>query len=342
MANNIIAIDSIPLSMSTITEERRAHELDSDAQALLDKLVEEGAPDLSHLSPEQARALLGGLFTPDVEPESVASVEERKIPAYARDIRVRIYDPSPGDSLPAAVYFHGGGWVVGDLDTHDGVARSLANEGNCVVVSVDYRCGPEHPFPGAVEDAYLATKWTADNADEIGAGRGLAVVGESAGGNLAAVVAQMAVEKEVDAPEIEHQVLLYPVTDHSYDTKSYEENADGYFLTARGMVWFWNHYLRDDIDGANPRASPLRAPKETLAELPPTTLVTCGYGPLRDEGYAYAEALSNAGVRVDHTNYDGMIHDFANMRRLADPFPSVEAADDVRRRAGEALRRAFE
>ena len=177
-------IDSIPLSMSTITEERRAHELDSDAQALLDKLVEEGAPDLSHLSPEQARALLGGLFTPDVEPELVASVEERKIPAYARDIRVRIYDPSPGESLPAAVYFHGGGWVVGDLDTHDGVARSLANEGNFVVVSVDYRCGPEHPFPGAVEDAYLATKWTADNAetkwtadnaDEIGAGRGVAV-----------------------------------------------------------------------------------------------------------------------------------------------------------------------
>ena len=119
---------------------------------------------------------------------------------------------------------------------------------------MDYRCGPEHLFPGAVEDAYLATKWTADNADEIGAGEGLAVVGESAGGNLAAVVAQMAVEKEVDAPEIEHQVLLYPVTDHSYDTKSYEENADGYFLTARGMVWFWNHYLRDDIDGANPRA----------------------------------------------------------------------------------------
>ncbi len=170
----------------------------------------------------------------------------------------------------------------------------------------------------------------------------MAVVGESAGGNLAAVVAQMAVEKEVDAPEIEHQVLLYPVTDHSYDTKSYEENADGYWLTTRGMVWFWNHYLRDDIDGANPRASPLRAPKETLAELPPTTLVTCGYGPLRDEGYAYAEALSDSGVRVDHTNYDGMIHDFANMRRLADPFPGVEAADDVRRRAGEALRRAFE
>ncbi|KZN26530.1 alpha/beta hydrolase [Haladaptatus sp. R4] len=329
-------------SMSTTTVERRAQELDSDAQALLDTLVEEGAPDLTQLSPEQARALLGGLFTPDVEPESVESVDERKIPAYARDIRVRIYDPAPDESLPAAVYFHGGGWVAGDLDTHDGVARSLANEGNCVVVSVDYRCGPEHPFPGAVEDAYLATKWTADNADEIGAGEGIAVVGESAGGNLATVVAQMAVENGVDAPEIEHQVLFYPVTDHSFDTKSYEENADGYFLTARGMVWFWNHYLRDDIDGANPRASPLRATERVLSELPPTTIFTCGYGPLRDEGYAYAEALSDAGVSVDHTNYDGMIHDFANMRRLADPFPGVEAAKDVRQRAGKALRDAFD
>jgi acetyl esterase len=237
--------------MSTPTDERRAPEPDSDAQALLEKLVEEEAPDLSHLSPEQARALLGGLFTPDVEPEPVAEVDERKIPAYARDIRVRVYDPDPSETLPAVVYFHGGGWVVSNLDTHDGVARSLANEGNCVVVSVDYRKGPEHPFPAAMEDAYLATKWVTDNADEIGVGEGLAVAGESAGGNLATVVTQMAVKKEVDAPEINHQVLLYPVTDHSFDTPSYEENADGYFLTTRGMVWFWNHYLRADIDGAN-------------------------------------------------------------------------------------------
>ncbi|WP_227375234.1 alpha/beta hydrolase [Haladaptatus halobius] len=326
--------------MSTPTDERRAPEPDSDAQALLEKLVEE-APDLSHLSPEQARALLGGLFTPDVEPEPVAEVDERKIPAYARDIRVRVYDPDPSETLPAVVYFHGGGWVVGNLDTHDGVARSLANEGNCVVVSVDYRKGPEHPFPAAVEDAYLATKWVTDNADEIGVGEGLAVAGESAGGNLATVVTQMAVKKEVDAPEIDHQVLLYPVTDHSFDTPSYEENADGYFLTTRGMVWFWNHYLRDDIDGVNLRASPLRAPERILAELPPATLFTCGYDPLRDEQFAYAEALDDAGVPVEHTHYDGMIHDFANMRRLSEPFPNVDAAEDVRRRAGKALEEVF-
>lgn len=321
---------------------RRAAEVNSDVQALLDKLAEVDAPDISQQSPEQTRAVLGGLFTPDVEPVPVASVDERKIPAYARDIRVRIYDPNPSESLPAVVYFHGGGWVAGNLDTHDGVARSLATEGNCVVVSVDYRKGPEHPFPAAVEDAYLATKWVADNEGELGAGEGVAVAGESAGGNLATVVAQMAVEKETDAPEIEHQVLFYPVTDHAFDTRSYEENADGYFLTARGMVWFWNHYLRDDMDGANLRASPLRAPERILAKLPPMTLFSCGYDPLRDEQFAYVQALVDAGVSVDHMHYDEMIHDFANMRRLAEPFPNVEAANDVRRRAGEALQEAFE
>lgn len=326
----------------TTHDERRAAELDPDAEALLDALADAGPPDLPQLSPEQVRTLLGDLFTPDVEPEPVAAVEERKIRADARDIRVRIYDPDPDETLPAVVYFHGGGWVVGNLDTHDGVARSLATEGGCVVVSVDYRKAPEHPFPGAVEDAYLATKWTADNAAEIGAGAGLAVAGESAGGTLATVVAQMAVEKELGAPGIDHQVLFYPVTDHAFDTPSYEENADGFFLTGRAMVWFWNHYLRDDIDGANLRASPLRAPERLLAELPPVTLFSCGYDPLRDEQFAYAEALEDAGVPVEHTNYDGMIHDFANMRRLAEPFPNVEAANDVRQRAGEALREAFE
>lgn len=326
----------------TPTVDRRADELDSDARALLDQLVEADAPDISQLSPEQTRAVLGDLFTPDVEPESVAEVTERKIRADARDIRVRTYDPDPNEELPAVVYFHGGGWVAGNLDTHDAVARSLANEGNCVAVAVDYRKGPEHPFPAAVEDAYLATKWVADNAEEIGAGGGLAVAGESAGGNLATVVAQMAVEKRAGTPEIDHQVLFYPVTDHSFDTPSYEENADGFFLTARGMVWFWNHYLRDDIDGANLRASPLRAPERLLAELPPVTMFTCGYDPLRDEQFAYAEALVDAGVQVEHTNYDDMIHDFANMRHLAEPFPDVEAADDVREHAGEALQKAFE
>ncbi|WP_435358607.1 alpha/beta hydrolase [Haloarchaeobius sp. DFWS5] len=326
----------------TASADRRAREIDADARALLDELAAAGAPDITHLSAEQTRTVLGDLFTPPDEPEPVASVSERKIRADARDVRVRIYDPAPDERNPAVVYFHGGGWVAGNLDTHDSVARSIANASNCVVVSVDYRKAPEHPFPAAVEDAYLATKWVANDATEIGAGDGLAVVGESAGGNLAAVVCQLAGENEVGAPAIDRQVLLYPVTDHSFDTPSYEENADGFFLTTRAMVWFWNHYLRDDIDGLNPLASPLRAPERVLASVPPATVVTCGYDPLRDEGFAYAEALDDAGVAVDHHNFDDMIHDFANMRTLAAPFPGIEAADDVLHLVGEALRETFE
>jgi acetyl esterase len=323
----------------TPSDERRAAALDSDTQELLDTLVEAGAPDISQLSPEQTRTVLGDLFTPDVDPEPVAVVDERKIRADARDIRIRLYDPDPSEDLPVVVYFHGGGWVAGNLDTHDSVARSLATESECAVVSVDYRKAPEHPFPAAVEDAYLATKWVSNNI--VGASRGLAVAGESAGGNLATVVAQMAVEKEIGTPEIDHQLLFYPVTNHSFETPSYDENADGYFLTARGMVWFWNHYIRDDIDGANLRASPLRAPQRILAKLPPATVITCGYDPLRDEQFAYSQALENAAVDVDHIHYSDMIHDFANMRRLADPFPGIEAADDVLERAGTAVRDAF-
>ena len=305
-------------------------------------LLQQADPSRHTCRSNKPEELSGGLFTPDDEPEPIATVDERKIPAYARDIRVRTYDPDPSQVLPAVVYFHGGGWVFGNLDTHDKAARALAIESNCVVVSVDYRKSPEHPFPAAVEDAYLATKWTADNADELGAGKGLAVAGESAGGALATVVTQMAAEKEVGAPKIDHQILYYPATDHSFDTPSFEENADGYWLTTRGVVWAWDHYLRDDIDGANLRASPLRASERFLTELPPVTMFTCGYDPLRDQQFAYGEVLTDAGVSVEHIHYEDMIHDFANMSRLAEPFPGIDAANDVHERAGKALREAFQ
>jgi len=320
---------------------RRADTPSEEAQALLTALDEAGAPDLATLSVEQARALLGDLFTPDVELEPVASVDERKIRAYGRDIRVRIYDPDPDESLPGVVYFHGGGWVCGNLDTHDSVARALAARSETVVVSVDYRKAPEHKFPAAVEDAYEATKWVAENGTEIGAGDGLAVAGESAGGNLAAAVAQLANDADIGGPAIDHQLLFYPVTDHSFDTQSYETNREGYFLTRRAMVWFWNHYLRDDAlaaDGHSPLASPLRG---DLEGLPSTTLFTSGFDPLRDEGFRYAEKLADAGVEVDHTNYEDAIHDFANMVEL-DGAPSLGAfSDRVLDDGADALRDAL-
>ncbi|ERG88009.1 MAG: esterase/lipase [halophilic archaeon J07HX5] len=323
------------------SDERRAESPSPEAQELLSALEEAGAPDLATLSVEQARALLGDLFTPDGEPEPVESVTEQKIRAYGRDIRVRIYDPVPDATLPAVVYFHGGGWVCGNLDTHDSVARALAARGETVVVSVDYRKAPEHKFPAAVEDAHTATKWVAANAGDIGAGNGLAVAGESAGGNLAAVVAQLANDSALGAPAIDHQLLLYPVTNHSYDTTSYETNREGYFLTRRAMVWFWNHYLRDDAlgaDGQNPLASPLHG---ALAGLPPATVFTSGYDPLRDEGFQYVEALTEAGVDVEHTNYEGAIHDFANMVDL-DGAPSLgEFSEQVLDDAAAALQAAF-
>ena len=304
-------------------DERRGDSPDAKAQELLTALEEAGAPDLATLTVEQARELLGDLFTPDVDPEPVNSVEEQKIRGDDRDVRVRIYDPTPDEALPALVYFHGGGWVCGNLDTHDSVARAFASRGEVVVVSVDYRKAPEHKFPAAVEDAYKATKWTANHTETIGAGDGLAVAGESAGGNLAAVVAQLARDEEIGGPDIGHQLLLYPVTNHSYDTQSYETNREGYFLTRRAMVWFWNHYLRDDAlgtDGHNPLASPLRG---DLEGLPSATVFTSGYDPLRDEGFQYAEALDEANVDVTHTNYETAIHDFANMVDL-NGAPSLE------------------
>jgi len=322
-------------------DNRRAESPSDEAQELLTALEQTGAPDLATLSVEQARALFGERYTPEVEPEPVASVTERKIRAYGRDVRVRIYDPEPDVPLPAVVYFHGGGWVCGNLETHDSVARALAARGDAVVVSVDYRKAPEHTFPAAVEDAYAATKWTAANAAAIGAGGGLAVAGESAGGNLAAVVAQVANNAAHGAPEIDRQLLLYPVTDHAYDTESYETNREGYFLTRRAMVWFWNHYLRDDglgADGRNALASPLRG---TLEGLPPATIFTCGYDPLRDDGFQYADALAEAGVDVEHTNYADAIHGFANMVTLKGAPSLGEYSERILDDTADAIRAQF-
>ena len=217
--------------------------------------------------------------------------------------------------LPGLVYFHGGGWVIGDLDTHDVLCRQLTAEAGITVASVDYRLAPEHKFPAAVDDAWEATRWVASVADLLGIdARRLAVGGDSAGGNLAAVVALLA--RDAGAPAIAFQALLYPVTDLSAESRSYNDFADGYMLTRDSMRWFAAQYLAGKDEAMDWRASPLRA--ATLSGLPPALIVTAGFDPLRDEGEAYARRLRDAGVRVDYACYGGMLHGFVGMGRLLD------------------------
>ena len=276
----------------------------------LDQLAAAGMPALGTLPVAETREAFKGVAAFGGPPESLARVEERSIPGPGGKILLRIYTPEGRGALPVVVYFHGGGWVIGTFETHDGVCRHLAKQSQAVVVSVDYRLAPEHKFPAAAEDCYAATCWVADNAAALGAdAKRLVVGGDSAGGNLAAVVSLMA--RDRGKPKIAFQMLIYPVTNHAYDTPSYRDNADGYLLTRDAMVWFWNHYLSGESDGANPYASPLRA--ASLAGLPPAMVVTAELDPLRDEGEAYAEKLRQAGVPVKLKRYDGLIHGFFSM-----------------------------
>ena len=249
------------------------------------------------------------------EPEPVAHVENLRLPGPDGEIPVRLYRPESKSALPGLVYFHGGGFVLCNLESHDGVCRSLANAAGCAVVSVDYRLAPEHPFPAAPEDCYAATRFVAERGRELGIDSArIAVGGDSAGGNLTAVVSQMARDRR--GPRLRFQLLVYPVTDASFDTPSYRENAEGYFLTTTMMKWFWGKYLANPADAANPYASPLRA--MDLTGLPPGLCITAEFDPLRDEGEAYAARLRKAGVDVPATRYDGMFHGFFGMGAMLD------------------------
>jgi acetyl esterase len=287
--------------------------LDPHAKQMMDQFAASGMPPLDEMGVEGARQAILAMAQMGGEPAAVGSVTNRKIPGPGGDIPVRVYTPSGQPPFPVVVYFHGGGWVIGSLDSHDGTCRELANGAGSIVVSVDYRLAPESKFPAAAEDCYAATKWVADNAAAIGAdARRIAVGGDSAGGNLAAVVSLMA--RDRGGPPLLFQVLVYPVTDVARDTRSYEENADGYFLTRKAMEWFWGHYLPRPDDGANAYASPLRA--ASLEGLPPAIVITAEFDPLRDEGEAYARKLEEAGVRARLIRYDGMIHGFFGMGRV--------------------------
>lgn len=304
--------------------------LDPQVKALLDGMAANPGPRIIDLPVAEGREMYRGLAAAfDAQGVPIGSVEDRKIPGPAGDIPVRIYTPVAAGSgtLPVLVYFHGGGWVIGDLETHDALCRSFANEAGCKVVAVDYRLAPEHVFPAAVDDCYAAVKWVAANGASIGADvTRIAVSGDSAGGNLAAVVAQIA--KAEKGPKISFQLLIYPVTDTNIDTGSYAANATGYFLERDGMIWFFDHYLKG-ADRNDPRIAPLKA--ASLAGLPKAYVVTAGFDPLRDEGRAYADALKAAGVDTVHVNYDGMIHGFFNL----------QAAFDVGRDAVKAAAKAL-
>ena len=292
--------------------------IDPSAAALIE-VLEEHVPRIERgvTSASEARAAAKQFRRP-VEIEPVARVEDRTVPGPAGDIPVRVYLPvEDGETRPGIVYFHGGGFVICDLDSHDGACRRLANEVNAVVVSVDYRLAPEHRWPAAAEDAFAATQWAAAHAAELGidADR-LAVAGDSAGGNLTAVVAQMA--RDRGGPALAFQLMVYPVIDLSAtrsEHASQTENARGYFLTLDQMEWYRDQYL-GDADGEAPYASPIKA--GSLAGLPAACVVTAEMDPLRDEGEAYGRALRAAGVPVELHRAPGMFHGFFNMDAVLD------------------------
>ena len=284
--------------------------------------------DLGAMTAQEVRALFEQGNPPPGE--DVASVEDLEVPGPDGPLPVRVYRPD-GAAVPApvVVFFHGGGWVLGSIATHDATCRGLANRTGAVYVSVDYRLAPEHPYPAAPEDCYAATCWVADHAADLGVYPGrLAVAGDSAGGNLAAVVCQMA--RDRSGPAIAFQLLIYPVTDLDFDRwPSMEENADGPLLTREGMDWFARHYVGTLPFTGDPYAAPIRA--ADLSGLPPAYVATAGHDPLRDEGAGYAEALAAAGVTVGYDNFATMIHGFVG---FADVVP---AAGEARDRIAAAL-----
>jgi acetyl esterase len=310
--------------------------LEPEAKAVIEAAAKAGRPAYHQLGPKDARQLFRDtrpLSTP-VPPEIWAV---RNLAAEGRHghIPLRVYRPAgvaAGAALPVYVYFHGGGWVIGDLETHDVTCRQLTAASGACVVSVDYRLAPEHKFPVSVDDAWDATRWIVAHAGELGAdGRRLAVGGDSAGGNLAAVVALMA--RDAEAPTIALQVMIYPVTDLGAESASYTAFADGYLLSRDSMRWFRAHYLTDPAEGEDWRASPLRA--KSLAGVAPALIVTAGSDPLRDEGEAYAARLRDAGVLVDYVCFGGMIHGFAGMGKV------LATAHRAVALIGGALRQAF-
>ena len=310
--------------------------LDPQIDALLQQLAGAGAPAPESRTVSENRALASGLAALAGDLEAVGSVHDTVATAEGVEVPVRIYTPagaSRSGRLPVTVFFHGGGWVLGDLDSQDHIARIMANRSGTIVVSVDYRLAPEHRFPAAIEDAYAAVTWVAANAADFGGdGRNIAVFGESAGGNLAAAVVQEA--RRRGGPRIALQVLAYPAVDRFDDSPSMYENMAGPLLTRAWLEWFWGLYLTTPDEGADLRVSPGRA--EELAGLAPAVIVTAEHDPLRDQGDRYAQRLADAGVQVEHLPVKGATHAFFSFTG------SVQLSRDVLDQLADAVAAAFD
>ena len=310
-------------------ENRVKEQLDPQAQAVLDKIT--ASVILNPTTAAEARKAYLSLLQFAGAPEDIFKVEDRQIPGPAGRITIRVYTPRAANDLPVLVYFHGGGFTTGDLNTHDTLLRALANRTGCIIVSVAYRLAPEHRFPAAPEDAYAATKWVAQHAAEIGGNaKRLAVGGDGAGGNLAAVVALMA--RDRTGPALAYQVLIYPNTDATMSCPSWRE-VGGPVVTKEAMVSLLGNYLTATDDLQDPYISPLFA--KSLKNLPPALVITAEQDPLRDEGEDYARRLQEAGVQVKATRYPGMIHGFVLMAG------AVDAGKTAIDEAASALREAF-
>jgi acetyl esterase len=308
--------------------------LDAIVKGLMDQMAANPQPKLWELAPAQGREMYRGMAA-ILEPPNIAigKIDNIAMPGPAGQLKLRAYTPVAGGgaALPGLVYFHGGGWVIGDLDTHDALCRTLANETGARVIAVDYRLAPEHKFPAAADDAYAAVKWIEENASQLGVDPNrIAVAGDSAGGNLAAVVCLIA--KQKGGPRIVHQLLIYPVTQWKADTGSMSSFAEGYFLERKTMHWFFDQYA-SGADANDWRLSPLAAPD--VSGLPRAYVVTAGFDPLRDEGKAYADKLNRAGVAAVYIDYPGMVHGFFNMSGV------IPTAREAIADAAKAVRQAF-
>lgn len=309
--------------------------LDPQVRDFLTQAAAENPLPMNLLSPQEARLQMLAKLSILGKPQSVARVEDFRFEGPGGEVGVRVYTPAgkaDAGPLPILAYFHGGGWVIGDIESHDGLCRALANVTGALVASVDYRLAPEERFPAAVDDAFAAIRWLNQEAPQFGGDPArMSVGGDSAGGNVATVAALMS--RERGGPELFWQLLIYPATDGELDTGSYREFAEGFTLSRAEMDWFWDHYMGEDGDRTHPHASPLRA--ETLSGLPCAFVLTAEYDVLRDEGERYAKRLADAGVPTTLKRYDGMIHGFLRRFEIFDQ--GRTALQDIAREFRRAL-----